>query len=192
MPAFHPFSIQRTPATRTTVPGDRPAVHLATAAAPVMRYSLAHETAPSRRILGPRQETFTRYAAAPIVFTRPQKGVSRTTVTCPTCQKKITVLVRSPAAVRLERWKRAIYVALIATAFYGFAVLIPWHSLLGNNDACVGLLALFAFGFVALHNGAQVIASEAVLLVGLAGKPLLDIFPSLGSEGSHTILRRNG
>ncbi len=155
-----------------------------------VHYSLAHPAGRSKGTPGTQREIFTRYAAAPITFNRPQRGVQRLSVTCPACQKKVTVLVRSPAAVRLERWKRGAYVVLITLAFYALAALIPWHSFLGNNDACVGLLALFAFGFAALNNGAQVIAPEAVLLVDIVRRPFLDILPSLGRQEAHTILRR--
>ncbi len=155
-----------------------------------VHYSLAHRASSRKSIPGVQKEIFTRYAAAPIVFTRPERGVQRLSVTCPACQKKVTVVVRSPVAVRLERWKRGAYVVLITLAFYALAALIPWHSFLGNNDACVGLLALFAFGFAALYNGAQVIAPEATLLVELVRRPFLDILPSLGRQEAHTILRR--
>ena len=121
-------------------------------------YSLAHEIGATRKILGKQKTTFTRFAAAPVTGSRPQKGVRRFTVTCLTCHEVIPVLVRSPASVTLERWKRAVYVVLTALVFYAFTVLIPWNRLLGSYDTCIGLVIFFAFGAVALYNAARVIA----------------------------------
>ena len=153
-------------------------------------YSLAHEADRAQSLRAARKTAAAHFVAAPIYFVRPQKGTLRTVVACPTCQQKVTVLVRSPVAVKWERLKRLSYILLILLAFYAFVALIPWTRLLGSNDTCVGLLALFGFGGVALYNGARVIAPEAVLQVDIAGKPFRDILPSFGRRGSHTILRR--
>ncbi len=153
-------------------------------------YSLAHEKGTGRRLLGTQKRSTTHYVAAPIHFVRPGKGVGRVSVTCPSCQEKVTVLVRSPGAVKLERLKRAAYIVLLGAGFYAFAVLIPWDRLTGGIESCVSLLTLFAFGIVGLYNGAQVIAPEATLLVDLPRKPLMDILPALGGRGTHSILRK--
>ncbi len=152
-------------------------------------YSLAHEKGSSQRRLGLQRMTATHYVAAPIHFVRPEKGVRRLSVACPSCQKKVIVLVRSPGAVKRQRLKHGAYIVLLAAVFYGLAVLIPWSRLAGGNESCVSLLALFAFGIVGLYNGAQVIAPEAALLVDIPRKPLLDMFPAFGGQGAHTILR---
>lgn len=146
---------------------------------PLMKYSLAHH------------KGATRFAAAPIIFTRPARGVARAAVTCPTCQQKVTVLVRSPAAVRLERWKRIAYILLVALALFAFTSLIPWERFFSGAETCVSLLAFLAFGTIGLYNGAQVIASDAALLLDLPRKPFLDMFPSINSNGSHAILKKN-
>lgn len=175
---------RRRPAPRRQHPAQTPS------AGPLPRYSLAHAKGSNRQILGTQKRTTVHFAAAPIHFIRPEKGVLRTKVTCLTCQKQVTVLVRSPGAVTLERVKRVVYVALTALVFYGLVVLIPWERLVGNNENCVGLLALFAFGILALHNAAVVIAPDSALVVDIAGKPLLDIFPTLPGQGTHSILRQ--
>lgn len=159
-------------------------------ASPPALYSLAHEGRPVRRARTSRRATSLHYVASPIYFVRPPKGIHRMTVACPTCQKIVIVLVRSPAAVKLERAKRVAYIVLVALACYAFIGLIPWDRFLGSQDTCVGLPALFLFGAVALYNGARVIAPEAALLVDLPGKPFLDILPSFGGRDSHTILRK--
>jgi hypothetical protein len=153
-------------------------------------YSLAHEKRPRRRISGTQRVSAAHFVAAPIHFTRPEKGVQHLAVTCPACRERVTVLVRSPGAVRLERVKRGLYVVLTVLVFYGLVVLIPWEGLVGSNDACVGVPALFAFGILAFYNAGQAIASETALLVDLPRKPLLDILPALAGRREHTIQRQ--
>ncbi len=153
-------------------------------------YSLVHEHRRSKGSRVARKAASAAYVAAPIYFVRPLKGVHRTIVVCPTCRQQVTVLVRSPAAVKWERVKRGLYIFLIILAFYAFVSLIPWTRLLGSNDTCAGLLALFAFGGLALYNGARLIAPDPVLLVDLPTPPFRDILPSFGALNPHTILRK--
>jgi hypothetical protein len=153
-------------------------------------YSLAHESDSSQKIFGTQKNSMAHFAAAPVLGTPPQKGVQRMNVTCLTCHQPIPILVRSPAAVTLERWKRAAYVIFTALVFYAFTVFIPWNRLLGSYDTCIGLLVFFAFGAVALYNGARMIAPAETLLVDIARTPFLDFFPFPGKHGSHAILHR--
>src|SRR5512147_472283 len=60
---------------------------------PRAAYSLAHRKAAIH------------FAAAPIIFPRPERNVYRAFVICPTCRRNVTVLIRSRGAVALERWK---------------------------------------------------------------------------------------
>jgi hypothetical protein len=145
---------------------------------PRTAYSLAH------------RKGAVHFAAAPIIFTRPERGVYRASVNCPTCRQNITVLVRSRAAVALERWKHVGYMLLVGLLLYAFAALIPWDRFFSAGESCVSLFALLAFGTVGLYNGAQVIASDAALMVDLPGKPFFDMLPSLTARGQHTILRK--
>ncbi len=160
------------------------------AAHSTVAYSLAHEKGSRRRIQGIHRVTAAHFVAAPIHFTRPEKGIQRLAVACPACGEKVTVLVRSPGAVVLERVKRGLYVLLTVLVFYGLVALIPWERLVGRNDACVGVPALFAFGILAFYNAGQAIAPEAALLVDLPRKLLLDIFPTFAGRRQHTILRQ--
>ena len=159
------------------------------AAHTTVAYSLAHEKGSRRHNPGTQKTSAAHFVAAPIHFTRPESGIHRLSVTCPACGEKVTVLVRSRGAVALERVKRGIYVALTVLVFYGLVVLIPWERLVGSNDACVGVPALFAFGILAFYNAGQAMASEAALLVDLPRKPFLDIFPTFAGRREHSILR---
>ena len=146
---------------------------------PTLKYSLAH------------RKGATRFTAAPILISVPARGVQRLEVACPTCREKVTVLVRSHAAITLERWKRLGYILLAGLVLFAFTTLLPWARLFSGSDTCISLFALLAFGTIGLYNGAQAIAPAASLLVDLPRKPFLDMFPSLNSGSPHTILKKS-
>jgi hypothetical protein len=145
---------------------------------PALKYSLAHRKGAAR------------FTAVPILVTPPEKGVHRIQVACPTCREPVTVLVRSHAAVTLERMKRLAYILLAAGVLFALTSLIPWGRLFSGSDTCVSLFALLAFGVIGLYNGAQAIAPEASLRIDLPRKPFMEMFPSLDST-THTILKKN-